>query len=53
MRIKFKIKKWILFFIEGWNWKEKLFQQKKIKRMQIEIEIKNKCKFFIEEWNWN
>jgi hypothetical protein len=23
MRIKVKIKKWISFFIEGWNWKEK------------------------------
>jgi hypothetical protein len=38
------------FFIEGWNWKERLIVQKyqKIKRMKI----KNKNKFLIERWNW-
>jgi hypothetical protein len=51
MRIKIKIKNIFYFFIEGWNWKEKLIQpkdkkKKTIKRMRIKIWIKNKKKLF-------
>jgi len=51
MRIKIKIKN-IFFFIEGWNWKEKLIQpkdkkKKTIKKMRIKIWIKNKKIYFI------